>query len=70
MHSIAHWLVVIGGLNWGLIAIGYFIGSNLNVVNLLLGSSRTLEMLVYLLVGISTVHLISTHRTNCKSCGV
>ncbi len=70
MHSIAHWLVVIGGLNWGLIAIGYFIGNNLNVVNLLLGQSRTLEMLVYLLVGLSTIHLISTHRAHCKSCGV
>ena len=70
MHTIAHWLVVIGGLNWGLIAVGYFIGSNLNVVNLLLGSSRTLEMLVYLLVGVSTIHLISTHRKNCKACGV
>ena len=70
MHTIAHWLVVIGGLNWGLIAVGYFTGNNLNVVNLLLGSSRTLEMLVYLLVGISTIHLISTHRKNCKACGV
>ncbi len=70
MHSIAHWLVVIGGLNWGLMGIGYFIGTNMNVLKLIFGSVPTVENLVYLLVGISTIHLISTHRAHCKSCGV
>lgn len=70
MHAIAHWLVVIGGLNWGLMGVGYFINTNLNVLKMILGSIPTVEYLVYVLVGVSTVHLISTHRKNCKSCGV
>ncbi len=68
LHQIAHWLVIIGGLNWGLIAVGYFIGSNLNVVNLILGSNRILEMLVYLLVGLSAIHLLTTHKKHCNAC--
>ncbi len=49
------WILVIGGLNWGLIAIGYFLNTNLNVVNLVLGGWPLVENLVYLLVGICAV---------------
>ena len=55
LDMIAKILVVIGALNWGLIGIGAFIGSNLNVVNLILGSIPVLERIVYILVGISGV---------------
>ena len=48
-------LVVIGGLNWGLIGLGGFIGSNWNVVAMILGSVPWLLNLVYLLVGLSAV---------------
>ncbi len=68
LHQVAHWLVIIGGLNWGLIAVGYFIGSNLNVVNLLLGPWPAVEMLVYLLVGLSAIYLIATHKKHCSAC--
>ena len=43
-------LLVIGGLNWGLIGL-----LNLNLVNLLLGAIPILEKLVYILVGLSAV---------------
>jgi uncharacterized protein len=46
-------LVVIGAANWGLVGLGYFFGTNLNIVNLLLGKWPILENLVYLLVGIA-----------------
>ena len=55
LANAATWLLVIGGLNWGLIAIGAFVGMNWNVVNLLLSFSPMLELIVYLLVGISAV---------------
>jgi uncharacterized membrane protein YuzA (DUF378 family) len=55
LHGIAFVLVIIGALNWGLIAIGDWMGSNWNVVNLLLGSWPTVETLVYLLVGLSAL---------------
>ena len=68
LHGIAFVLVIIGGLNWGLVAIGEWMGSNWNVVNLLLGSWPTLENIVYLLVGLSAIVLIATHKKDCRNC--
>lgn len=51
LDTIALVLVLIGGLNWGLIAIN----SNWDVVNMLLGSMPTIARIVYGLVGLSAV---------------
>ncbi len=51
-------LVVIGGLNWGLVGLGMLIGSNLNVVNLIFGRMPTVEAIVYLLVGVATIAML------------
>jgi len=48
-------LIVIGGLNWGLVGIGGFLGKDLNVVHLLLGSWPSVEWVVYILVGLSAL---------------
>ncbi|MBD3318432.1 DUF378 domain-containing protein [Candidatus Woesearchaeota archaeon] len=48
-------LVVVGGLNWGLVGVGMLATTNLNLVNLIFGSIPTLEAIVYLLVGLSAV---------------
>jgi uncharacterized membrane protein YuzA (DUF378 family) len=58
LHMIAWILLVIGGLNWGLVGIGEFAGSNWNVVNLIFGSWPTLEAIIYVLVGLSALWLI------------
>lgn len=58
-------LVIIGGLNWGLIALGNWMGSNWNVVNLIFGSWSWLENLVYLLVGLSALMLIFKCHCHC-----
>lgn len=50
VHGVAYVLVLVGALNWGLVALGGYIGSNLNLVNLLLGKWPMLEQGVYLLV--------------------
>lgn len=55
-------LLVVGGLNWGLEAFGY------NLVEMIFGAGSTLEMLVYLLVGLSAVYELVTHKKNCKQC--
>lgn len=52
---IAKILMIVGGLNWGLIGIGGFAGRDLNVVNMLLGSWPQVEWVVYILVGLSAV---------------
>ena len=62
LHLVASILLVVGGLNWGLSALGY------NVVDMLLGSWPMVEKIVYLLVGASAVYEIFTHKANCKEC--
>ncbi|MCL5666433.1 MAG: DUF378 domain-containing protein [Patescibacteria group bacterium] len=57
LNWIAYVLVVVGGLNWGLI--GLF---DLNLVNKILGSVSWLEKLVYILVGLSALLIIFTVR--------
>jgi hypothetical protein len=68
-HMIAFVLLVIGGLNWGLIGLGqWFGGSDWNIVNLIFGSISWLEALIYVLVGLSALYLIFTHKKSCKNC--
>lgn len=55
-------LLVVGGINWGLTAFGY------NVVNMLLGSWPMVEQIVYILVGLSALYELFTHKANCKEC--
>lgn len=56
--KLALWLVIIGAINWGLVGIGNFAGSNWDLVDLILGSVPWLRDIVYLLVGLSGIYLI------------
>lgn len=60
LHTIAFVLVVIGGLNWGLVGV-----ANIDVVYYL---GPVLSKIVYILVGISALLLIFTHKKDCKNC--
>ena len=53
---VAHWLVIVGALNWGLVGLGGFLHMNLNVVNIVIGSLPQFEWVVYVLVGLSAVY--------------
>jgi hypothetical protein len=44
-------LVIIGGLNWGLVAFGF------NLVDALFGAIPIIERIIYLLVGLSALYL-------------
>lgn len=72
MKKIAWVLLLVGGVNWGLVGVGMLMGGqNLNIVNLLLGGSAMLEGIVYLLVGVSAVLVIFGKcgcNCGCKSC--
>jgi uncharacterized membrane protein YuzA (DUF378 family) len=63
LHMVAFLLVVVGALNWGLVGL-----LNMNLVTLLVGSWPMLEKLVYILVGVSGVYLLVTHKADCKIC--
>jgi len=62
LHMIAFILLVVGGLNWLLTAFNY------NLVKMLLGSWPMVENAVYVLVGLSAILLIFTHKKDCKTC--
>ncbi len=64
VHIVAYTLLWVGGLNWGLVGLFKY-----NLVNALVGSWPAVEMLVYVLVGLSTVYVIATHKSDCKVCG-
>jgi uncharacterized membrane protein YuzA (DUF378 family) len=55
--SVVDWialvLVIIGGLNWGLV--GLF---NIDLVELILGSIPILQRIVYIVVGLAAIYLI------------
>lgn len=63
---IGYVLIVIGALNWGLVGIGGFLGSDWNVVHKLLGSWPAVEWAVYILVGVAAI--VSMIGCRCKSC--
>jgi hypothetical protein len=58
LSQVTRVLVVVGGINWGLVGIGMLMGGNWNVVNMLLGSVPMLEAVVYILVGLSAIKMV------------
>ncbi len=58
LSQITRVLVVIGGINWGLIGLGMLMSKDWNVVNMILGGVPMLEAIVYVLVGLAAVKMI------------
>lgn len=63
LHMVAFLLVIVGAVNWGLVGL-----ANFNIVDLLLGGVG-LTKIVYILVGLSGVYLVATHKGDCNVCG-
>ena len=68
MWMIIKILLIIGGLNWGLVGLGGFLGKNLNLVNFLLGKWPQVEWIIYLLVGIAALTKLVLCFGKCKEC--
>ena len=68
MTMITKVLVVIGGINWGLVGLGMLLGKaeSWNVVKMILGSMPVLEAVVYVLVGVAAVMFI--FECKCGKC--
>ncbi len=60
LHVIAFILVIVGSLNW--LLVGLF---DLNVVTYL---GTIVEKIVYILVGLSAIYLVVTHKKSCSDC--
>ncbi len=61
LHKVTFILLVIGGLNWGLEVFVVGVGSFL---------PSSIATLIYVLVGLSALVEIFTHKGNCKECEV
>lgn len=64
LHMVTFLLLVVGGLNW--LLVGAF---DFDLVATLLGDMSALSRLVYVLVGISALVELLTHKKNCRLCG-
>lgn len=61
---IAFILLVVGGLNWLLVGLfDWGIGTFTDSV------SPLLTQAIYVLVGLSAIYEVVTHKSNCKACG-
>lgn len=66
VHKTVKVLLIVGGLNWGLVGVGMLMGNELNVVKMLLGAWPTVEAIVYVLVGLAAV--MKFFHCKCKKC--
>lgn len=64
LHTITFILLIVGGLNW--LVFGLF---GQDVGSLLGGMSSVYSKAVYVLVGLSALFEMFTHKGRCKSCG-
>lgn len=55
-------LLIVGGLNWLLEAFGWGIGQFTDSI------SPMLTLIIYVLVGLSAIYELVTHKANCKAC--
>ncbi len=62
LHMITWILVIVGGLNWLLVAFDY------NLVTMIFGVGTILTKIVYGLVGLSALYELFTHKKSCKVC--
>lgn len=65
LHGAAFMLVIVGGLNWLLVGLaGWDIGM------LFGGQGAPVSKIVYILVGLSAIYLLVSHKNDCKHCEV
>lgn len=63
---IAWVLVIVGGINWGIVGVGMLMGNTWNLVNMIFGTMPKVEAVVYVLVGVAAI--MSIFGCKCKKC--
>lgn len=64
LHMVTFILLVVGGLNWLLFGLlGWDVGA------LVGGMDSMLAKIIYILVGLSAIYELVTHKSTCKACG-
>lgn len=67
-------LLLVGGINWGLIGVGMLMSSDWNVVKMIFSSVPVIEAIIYILVGVAAIMKIFGCKCRkcmavCASCG-
>ena len=63
LHMVTFILLVVGGLNWLLVGLfGWDIGEVFG------GQAALISRIIYVLVGVSAIVEVVTHKSNCKGC--
>lgn len=62
LHRVAFILLVVGGLNWLLFVFGWDIDAWLGE------GGAVIAQIVYVLVGLSALYEVATHKGRCKEC--
>ena len=63
LHMIALILLVVGGLNW--LMVGLFMW---DIGAIFGGQDALISRLVYILVGLSAILILATHKKDCRGC--
>jgi uncharacterized protein len=63
LHMVAFILLVVGGLNW--LLVGLFAWDMGMIFG---GMSAMLSRIIYILVGLSAIYEVVTHKMRCKAC--
>ena len=63
MHKVSFILLVIGGLNWLVLALFSW-----DIGMLFGGQGETISKLIYILVGLAALYEVFTHKSRCKDC--
>ncbi|MEI6022232.1 MAG: DUF378 domain-containing protein [bacterium] len=63
VHIIAWILLIVGGLNW--LLVGLF---SWDVGSIFGGQAALISKIVYILVGISALYELFTHKNSCTNC--
>ncbi|MCF7843453.1 DUF378 domain-containing protein [Candidatus Gracilibacteria bacterium] len=64
LHIVALTLLIISGLNIGLSSVGF------NVIDMFLDENSILVRVIYLLIGVSAIFELVTHKSQCKICSI
>jgi uncharacterized membrane protein YuzA (DUF378 family) len=65
LHVVAFVLVIVGGLNWLLVGLfGWDVGQIFG------GQDAMISKVVYILVGLSALYLVVSHKKDCTHCEV
>jgi len=63
LHMVTFILLIIGGLNW--LAVGLF---GQDVSSFLGGMDSAVAKIIYILVGVSAIVELATHKSTCRTC--